>query len=249
LSEILAPVAVVTGASSGIGAATVRLLVERGWHAVGCDISPPRTDGPDYLVHDRLEHRRLNVADRSHVAETFAAIVADYGRVDALVNVAAVNDGYTAAHHLSDALWDRVIGIDLSGPFYCARAVLPTMLEQGGGRIINVSSVSGLTGAVSGAAYTAAKHGVIGLTRSIAATYREERIRCNAVCPGSVATNISETDVPSDPWTKAKRKQWWERANPSSSPTEVASMIAYLLSDEAASVNGAIVTIDGGWTA
>jgi NAD(P)-dependent dehydrogenase (short-subunit alcohol dehydrogenase family) len=129
------------------------------------------------------------------------------------------------------------------------RAVVPGMMAREYGAIVNVSSVGGLGGGASGFAYTTSKHAVIGMTRSIAWTYRAAGLRCNAVCPGGVVTNIGTTSVPRDEWGFAQLKPNHALAGRMAQPDEIAALISWLASDEASNVSGAIVTADNGWKA
>jgi NAD(P)-dependent dehydrogenase (short-subunit alcohol dehydrogenase family) len=149
---------------------------------------------------------------------------------------------------LDDATWDRVLAVNLTGPMRLCRAVLPLMIARGRGSIVNVSSIGGLTGAVAGSAYVSSKHGVVGLTRSIANLYAEDGIRANAVCPGGVQTNIGRSAAPKVPWAYQRLERSFGRVTRTATPAEVATLICWLGSDEAVNVNGAVVTSDGGWT-
>ncbi|MTD12551.1 SDR family oxidoreductase [Nakamurella sp. YIM 132087] len=239
-------VAVVTGAASGIGAAVVHRLLARGMTVIGCDVvSMPSTGA----VHQQLHPRRLDVSDSRAVRATVHAVLGRWGRVDVLANVAGIHDGFSAAHSMTDELWDRVLDVDLTGPLRMARAVLPSMIERRSGSIVNVASVAGLSGSISGAAYTAAKHGLIGLTRSIASMYRQYDIRCNAVCPGSVTTRLAEGDAVRDPWGFEHLRGRLSRPERQARADEIASLVAYLASEEASFVSGSIVGADGAWLA
>jgi len=129
------------------------------------------------------------------------------------------------------------------------RAVLPGMMERGRGAIVNIASVGGLKGGISGVAYGVSKHGVIGLTRSTAWTYRNAGIRCNAVCPGGVETNIGATSAPRSPWAFEQYQPVLATAGRMANPDEIAALVSWLASDEASNVSGAIITADNGWTA
>jgi NAD(P)-dependent dehydrogenase (short-subunit alcohol dehydrogenase family) len=160
-------------------------------------------------------------------------------------------DLMTPAADVTLALWDRVLAVNLTGPFLACRRAIPLMLQQGGGSIVNTASEAGLRGGAAGTPYTVSKHGVVGLTKSIAFHYGDQGIRCNAVCPGSVETAIGlGGGTPHEaglakvmallPHTPAARV---------AKPEQLASVIAFLASGEASNVNGAILPADYGWSA
>jgi NAD(P)-dependent dehydrogenase (short-subunit alcohol dehydrogenase family) len=245
-------VVVVTGAASGIGRATSMLLAGRGASLVLNDIDA-RTLG---AVTNEIRHHRADVhmvaADVSTAAGAEAVIAVALGqfqRVDVLCNVAGVLDRSLMAHEVDVEVWDRVIAVDLSAPFLLARAALPNMLERGGGVIVNVSSVAGIRGGRAGVAYTAAKHGLIGLTQSIGVAYGPRGIRCVAVCPGAtdartgdVAGEISEFGV-------AVLDRSREQRPGEATAREIADVIAFAASDNARHINASVIVADGGWTA
>ena len=176
-----------------------------------------------------------------------AIVTAAGDRIDALANVAGINDDFSPLHETTDAMWDRVIAINLTGGFKLTRAVLPTMLQRGNGSIVNVSSEAGLRGNASGNAYTVSKHGVIGLTRSAAFMYGPQGIRVNAVAPGGVATGIPMPAHPSE--AGSARLRPFQTTIPSLATAEqLAASITFLLSDDGVNINGTVVASDGGWS-
>ena len=144
-------------------------------------------------------------------------------------------------------MWDRVIGINLTGAFKLSRAVLPIMLAAGRGSIVNVASEAGLRGNASGNAYTVSKHGVVGLTRSAAFMYGREGIRVNAVAPGGVATGIPMPATPSE-YGMTHIRPFLELIPPIVTAEHIAASITFLLSDDGANINGAVLPSDGGWS-
>lgn len=242
----------VSGAGSGIGRATVERVIREGAAVVGCDVDRDRLDQLTGVVgSDRFLGVVTDVTSTEEVGELVDRATERFGRVDALANVAGVLDGYLPVHAMPDGIWRRVMAVNVDGPMILSRALLPAMMERGAGTIVNVASVGGLRGGIAGAAYTTSKHAVIGMTRSMAWTYSTSGIRCNAVCPGSVATGIRETPEASigDQWgferLEAVRASRVTRCD----PDEIAAVISWLASREASNVNGAIITADGGWTA
>ncbi len=237
--------AVVTGAGSGIGKAITTRLLAEGAKVVGSDISAERLDelsaelGTDQLV--------TVAGDVSAQATIDAILEAAGGVVDALANNAGIMDAFLPTAELTDEMWDRVIGVNVTGPMRLSRAVLPGMIERGSGAIVNTASEAGIRAGAAGTAYTASKHAVVGLTKSTAFFYGPKGIRTNAVAPGAVATNI-EAPFHSE-WAGQRLGPVMQATVPApASPEELAAAITWLLSDDAANVNGAILMSDGGWS-
>ncbi|MBX5449630.1 SDR family NAD(P)-dependent oxidoreductase [Thermogemmatispora sp.] len=247
-------VAVVTGAASGIGRALVQRLTSEGAAVVAVDI----VEEPLQALVMELQGQgasicacRTDVASESGVEAMLTTATSTYGRLDILCNNAGIMDLMTPAAEVPLELWERVLAVNLYGPFLACRRAIPIFLEQGGGVIVNTASEAGLRGGAAGTPYTVSKHGLIGLTRSIAFHYGERGIRCNAVCPGAVATAIGlGQGVPHQ--SGLERVGAFIRASAPSrvaSPDEIAAAIAFLASKEASYINGAILPVDGGWLA
>ncbi len=236
---------IVTGAASGIGRATASRIAREGGHVIAVDITEDRLQD---LVTSLPEAGIVAVAGDITRQESIDAIVsAAGGKIDGLANIAGINDDFSPLHETTDAVWDRVIGINLTGGFKLSRAVLPTMIEAGRGSIVNVASEAGLRGNASGNAYTVSKHGVVGLTKSAAFMYGPQGIRVNAVAPGGVATGIPMPANVSE--AGSARLAPFQNAIPSiATAEELAASITFLLSDDAVNINGAILTSDGGWS-
>jgi NAD(P)-dependent dehydrogenase (short-subunit alcohol dehydrogenase family) len=204
-----------------------------------------------------------DLSDQAVVDRVVQTAVDTFGGVDVLVNNAAIADRLTAAADVSDAEWDRVIRVNLTAPFLLTRAALPHMLAEGKGAIVNTASRAGLGGSAAGTAYTVSKHGVIGLTRSLAVMYRHAGIRANAIAPGSTATNmyrgapgstatnIALTAEPADPAARGPRtiSPYMSNTGRVADPDEQAEAIVFLASDDASNINGAILPVDNGWSA
>jgi len=236
---------IVTGAASGIGRATASRIAREGGKVVAVDVSA-----------DKLAEFAASLPDAEIVTvtgditkqESVDAIVAAAGeRIDGLANVAGINDDFSPLHETSDAMWDRVIGVNLTGAFKLTRAALPAMIAAGRGSVVNVASEAGLRGNASGNAYTTSKHAVVGMTKSAAFMYGPAGIRVNAVAPGGVATGIPFP--PNVSQAGSARLQPFQSAIPSLATAEqLAASITFLLSDDGVNINGVILPSDGGWS-
>jgi NAD(P)-dependent dehydrogenase (short-subunit alcohol dehydrogenase family) len=160
-------------------------------------------------------------------------------------------DHFLPVTEYDDATFERVMAVNVGGPFRTCRAVLPSMIEAGGGAIVNIASIAGMIGSAAGATYTASKHAVVGLTRHISYYYAEQGIRCNAVAPGAVSTNIITSSMPPQAaqWAFDRAQVAMARSTGVAEPDQIASLVSWLGCDEASNVNGAIVPADRGWTA
>ncbi|MGD9701260.1 MAG: SDR family NAD(P)-dependent oxidoreductase [Acidimicrobiia bacterium] len=237
-------VALVTGAASGIGRATAIRLVAEGAHVVATD---GNADGLATLAGDSITTVHGDLRDAafiSHLVEAAEAV----GPVSILANVAGIMDHFVPAGEVSDELWADVLAINLTAPMRLCRGFLPLMSGRGGS-IVNVSSAAGLGGSGAGAAYHCSKHALIGLTRHIAYTYALQQIRCNAVCPGGVATGIGASAAPTVPWAFERQLPSIALAENNAEPDEIAAAISWLASSEASNINGAVMSADGGWKA
>ncbi|MGP6169589.1 SDR family NAD(P)-dependent oxidoreductase [Microbacterium sp. A204] len=234
---------IVTGAASGIGKATASRIAREGGRVIAADISAEKLAA----LAEELPGI-VTVAGDLTQQDAIDAVLASAGdRIDALANVAGINDDFSPAGETTDAVWDRVIAINLTAPFKLMRAVLPVMEKAGRGAILNVASEAGLRGNASGNAYTASKHGIIGVTKSAAFMYGPKGIRVNSVAPGGVATGIPMP--PNMSSAGSARLSPFQRAIPAlATAEELAASITFLLSDDAVNINGAIVASDGGWS-
>ncbi|MFJ7995700.1 SDR family NAD(P)-dependent oxidoreductase [Streptomyces sp. NPDC096310] len=235
---------IVTGAAAGIGRATASRIAREGGRVIAADVSAERLEAFASSFPDRAT---VVVGDITRQDDIDRIVTAADGRIDALANVAGVNDDFSPVHETSDEVWDRVIGINLTGGFKLSRAVLPVMIAAGAGSIVNVASEAALRGNSSGTAYTVSKHGVLGLTRSAAFMYGPHGIRVNAVAPGGVATGIPMPAHLSR--TGSARLAPFQQAIPSLATAEqLAASITFLLSDDGININGAVLPSDGGWS-
>lgn len=234
---------IVTGAASGIGKATASRIAREGGRVIAADISAEKLDALKAELPDIV----TVAGDLTQQSAIDAVIAAAGDRIDALANVAGINDDFSPAGETTDAVWDRVIAINLTAPFKLMRAVLPIMEAAGSGSILNVSSEAGLRGNASGNAYTASKHGIIGVTKSAAFMYGPKGVRVNSVAPGGVATGIPMPPNMSE--YGSGRLAPFQQAIPTVATAEhLAASITFLLSDDAVNINGAVLASDGGWS-
>ncbi|GAA4489419.1 SDR family NAD(P)-dependent oxidoreductase [Microbacterium panaciterrae] len=234
---------IVTGAASGIGRATASRIAREGGRVIACDIAAEKLDA----LAAELPGIVTVAGDLTQQDAIDRVIAAAGDRIDGLANVAGINDDFSPAGETPDAVWDRVIAINLTAPFKLMRAVLPAMEAAGRGAILNVSSEAGLRGNASGNAYTASKHGIVGVTKSAAFMYGPKGIRVNSVAPGGVATGIPMPPHMSE--AGSARLAPFQQAIPTVATAEhLAASITFLLSDDAVNINGAILASDGGWS-
>ncbi len=237
---------IVTGAGSGIGRATTLRVARESGRVIASDVSAPRLDAL-VAAHDDLDIVPVagDISDDGAIA---AIVAAAGGRVDGLANVAGIMDDFTPVHEVSDAIWERVFRVNVTGVVKLMRAVVPVMLAAGRGSIVNVASEAGLRGAAAGVAYTASKHAVIGITRNSAVMYGPKGLRVNAVAPGPVRTGIEATFASS--LAQQRLGPLMHVMLPPVAESEhLAASITFLLSDDAVNINGAILPSDGGWSA
>jgi NAD(P)-dependent dehydrogenase (short-subunit alcohol dehydrogenase family) len=170
-----------------------------------------------------------------------------FGRVDVLCNNAGIPDGFHMADDLDESLWDRVIDINLKAAYLAARRVLPSMLERNHGVIINMACIAAVRGGRSGLAYTVSKHGLIGLTQSIAATFGGDGIRCNAISPGGVNTPIIEAAWETSRGIPSRIQSVFADRPPRDEPSAISDLAIFLASEKATSINGVNILVDRGW--
>jgi 3-hydroxybutyrate dehydrogenase len=253
--------AVVTGSTSGIGLAMATALAEAGANVVMNGLGDPvaieevranlgaRT-GVEVLYHGADMTRPEDIADLIATAE------GEFGRLDILVNNAGVQH-VSPVEDFPIAKWDQIIAINLNSVFHAIRAAVPVMKAQGRGRIVSIASAHGLVASPFKSAYVAAKHGVLGLTKSVALEVARGGITCNAICPGYVKTALVEAQITDQAKARGiSEEQVMTDVILAAQPTkrfvtyeELSGLLLYLVSDAGASVNGAALSVDGGWTA
>ncbi|MDQ0733382.1 SDR family NAD(P)-dependent oxidoreductase [Arthrobacter sp. B1I2] len=235
---------IVTGAGSGIGRATARRILSEGGRVIAVDLAADRLDD---LTTSSVDGTVVAVpADITSAEGREAILAAVDGTVHGLANVAGIMDGMMPLHETEDELWRRVFSVNVDGTFALSRAVLPAMLAQGRGSIVNVASEASLRGNAAGTAYTASKHAVVGITKSSAFLYGPSGIRTNAVAPGPTATGIEGTM--SSPFARDRLSPFMALIPPVVDADQMAASITWLLSDDSTNVNGIVLASDGGWS-
>ncbi len=245
-------VAVVTGAASGMGKAIANLYAKEGAQVIVADLD---VDGAETAVKEIESHGgtakavKANVAELKDVENMIDTAVKEYGTLDILVNNAGISDSMEPVGEIDDEKWDLIFDINTKGVMRATRKALPIFLEKQRGVIINTASTGGFNGAHAGVAYTASKHAVIGITKNTGFMYAQKGIRCNAIAPGGVETNIASTMKNINKFG-ARRTQLGQAVMPRiGKPEEIAQVALFLASDDSSFINGAVITADAGWTA
>jgi NAD(P)-dependent dehydrogenase (short-subunit alcohol dehydrogenase family) len=240
--------AVVTGAASGIGLAVANRLASEGASVVIGDRNLAGVQVAAAAIGQNASAVLLDVADEASCNAIVAQAVELHGGLDIVCNIAGVLD-FGRFADVDEARWDRVMSINLGGVYRMCRAAMPHLVERRG-NIVNMASAAGLVGIPYNSAYTASKHGVVGLTRALALEFSKEGVRVNAVCPGGVKTPMLEQTPPADiDWQMVMRSASWLDSGELADPEDIAAAVAFLASAEAKRITGAAFAVDGGQTA
>ena len=248
-------VALVTGGASGIGLATVERLLEEGAAVVIADLDGDAAEAAAAALRGRglggVHARRCDVTRGAEVEALVSWIRAEHGRLDVLFNNAGVYEP-GEVHEVDEEAWDRQIGVNLRSVYLVSRHVVPVMLEQGGGAIVNNASVAALVGDLRSAAYCASKGGVGMLTKAMALDYAQRGIRVNAICCGEIDTPLFVKESYQIGMTPDSYREILSEAHPIGRiglPSEAAAAVAYLASDDASFLTGVLLPVDGGYSA
>lgn len=236
----------ITGAASGIGRAQALAFLDNGANVFGFDINEAGLTELTKIYPNHFAYYIGNVTDRKFIEEAVNFALECYQKIDILLNTAGVLDGFKKTLETDEALWDKVMNTNVKGTYLITNAILPSMLKQKSGVIINMSSIAGFVGGGGGAAYTASKHAIIGYTKQLDLDYCRRGIRANAIAPGAIQTPMNQADFEGDgaiaDWVKEETPahRWAE-------PEEVANLTLYLASQFSSYIHGTVIPIDGGW--
>ena len=244
-------VAIVTGAGSGMGLAIARRFAAEGAALVLGDIREDRLTA----VKEELQDAEVatvagNIGDPAIADQLVQTALDRFGGLDILCNNAGVMDYMQGVAELSDEVWERVISVNLNGPMYTMRRAMPALRERKGS-IVNVGSTASRHGGAAGAAYTASKHALLGLSLNTAWMYAKSGVRCNLIAPGATATHISDS-MPQDkldPTGAARAGEFAALIPAVLEPVDIAALALFLASDESRLINGTVIPADGGWDA
>ena len=251
----------ITGAGSGIGRAIAVAFVDAGYDVYASDISAERLAETvrELGRPDTLHASTVDVSRAEEVADFVTLAASATGTLDVMVNCAGVFDGYADILETTPELWNRVIGINLTGAFHGCRAAAQRMIAQRHGRIITLGSVAGQRGAADGLAYVTSKAGIEGMNRRLAIDVGPHNVTANVVAPGVIRTNLRATseELLGDLVSSQQRgigvspevMDFLIPARRSAAPSEVAGLVVFLASDLAGYINGQVIAVDGGWTA
>ncbi|HZX58577.1 MAG TPA: glucose 1-dehydrogenase [Mucilaginibacter sp.] len=244
-------VALVTGAGSGIGKAIATLFAAEGAKIVLADIHQINIEAVAKDIKSKGGQVLCFAADVSREADVKVLIdftLQSYETLDILVNNAGVMDNFTPVGDVSNKLWEKVMGVNLNAAFYTCRSAVKIFLKKKSGTIVNIASIGGLFGGRAGCAYTASKHALVGLTKNIGYDYAQKGIRCNAIAPGGVDTNITH-GMEANPFGFERTSAGMSNIPPAANPDAIAGLALFLASEKSNFINGTVITADGGWTA
>ncbi len=251
IGRVEGKIAFVTGGGSGLGRAMCIRLAQEGAKVVVADVNLASAQETVALINGQGTSMAVcvDVTRREEVAAAAAATTERFGGIDLLVNNAGIVGQFVKTAEVSDESWDRVISVNLKSVFICCREMIPRMLARGGGVIINIASTAGLTATSAGIEYTAAKHGVVGMTKELAFEYGQQGIRAVAIAPGVIRTPMVEKLPPGFVESNSDfQKTLRGPSGRMGEAEEIAAAVVFLASDEAAFIHGNTISVDGGFT-
>lgn len=252
MGKLSGKVAIVTGAGSGMGKAIAVLFAKEGARVVVSDVNAESAKSVADGINaggGAAASKAADVTKEEDVRGLVETAAGTFGTLDILVNNAGIMDNFVPAAEVTDSLWEKVFAVNATGPMRAIRLALPVFIKKGSGVIINIASVGGLAGSRAGAAYTASKHAVVGLTKNVGFQYAKSGIRCNAIAPGGVNTGIAATINAPDKFGMARAMAGMDLNPRAGEAAEIATVALFLASDDSSFVNGTVITADAGWTA
>lgn len=245
-------VTIITGASSGIGRESALLFAKEGATVIAVARRKERLDELAKQSEEfagRIVAYEADVSDKAQVEALIDYAIKEFGQLDVLFNNAGIMDEMLPMAEVTDEVFENVFKVNVYGPMYAMRKALEPMLKQGSGVIINTASIAGIRGSRAGASYTASKHAVVGMTKNTAYMYGDQGIRCNAICPGGVETEVGVHIKNPSQLGISKAMSGASSVGRTGQPIEIANVALFLASDEASFVNGVAIAADAGWTA
>ncbi|WP_151989411.1 SDR family NAD(P)-dependent oxidoreductase [Acinetobacter oleivorans] len=244
MSRLQNKVCIITGAASGMGESEAIAFAQQGAKLIIADMNLEQANQvAEKIINAGGEAFafQVDVTQFNQLQQLVEFTLEKFGRIDVLLNNAGIFDKYTNSLDTTEELWDTMFAINVKAVFNLSNLVLPKMIEQGSGAIINIASIAGLVAQMGGASYTASKHAIIGYTKHLAAVYAKHGIKINAICPGTIRTPMTAKMLETRPTDKIPLDRFGEAS-------EVAELAIFLASDEARFMNGSCITIDGGYT-
>ena len=244
-------VAIVTGSASGMGKAIAEAYAKEGAKVVVSDLNEAgaKTVADEIIANGGQAFAiATNVAKDEDLTKLFDTTIEQFGQLDILVNNAGIMDGFEPVNEIKDDRWDLIFAVNTTSVMKSMRIATDLFLKQGHGVIINNISAGGLNGGRAGAAYTASKHAVVGLTKNTAFMYSQSGIRCNGIAPGAVMTNIQQSMTNVSQYGAGQQQKGSALIPRAGKPEEIANLAVFLGSEDSSFINGQIITADAGWT-
>ncbi|MGX7174210.1 3-oxoacyl-ACP reductase [Enterococcus ratti] len=244
--DLIEQVVFVTGAASGIGQAQAKAFLEQGAFVFGFDQQLGKMEEMSVQYSETFAYFLGNITEKKLVMKAIEQCHHKFGSITVLLNTAGILDDYHPLLETEEALWDQIFNSNVKSMYQLTRLVLPEMLEQKSGTIINMASIAGIVAGGGGIAYTSAKHAIIGFTKQLALDYAAQGIRVKGIAPGAIQTPMNAADFAG----KGEMAEWVANETPVkrwAQPEEVAELTLFLATPQASYIQGAIVPIDGGW--